>query len=142
MPFIQLLLSTPRALSESDSQALDPVPVFSPDLGGRIVFYFIQLPNRWSISLMIIDSPTYLAKNWSSGKKRKEMHQTVFHRSRACLESRPQQAWSMVCCKDAADGIGTDAELNLRRAPELRTYAACRLLLMVTVPMRSCHGTS
>lgn len=128
VPFIQLLLSTPRALSESDSQALDPVPVFSPDLGGRIVFNFSQFPNRWSISLMIIDSPTSLARKWSSGKKRKEMHQTVFHRGRACLESRPQQAWSwsVVCCKDAADGISMDAELNLQRAPELRTYAACR----------------
>lgn len=123
VPFIQLLLSTPRALSESDSQSLDPVPVFSPDLGGSIVFNFIQCPNRWSISLMIIDS---LARKWSSEKKRKEMHRTVVHRGRACLESRPHQAWSMVRSKSAADGIGKDAELSLQRAPELRTYTVCR----------------
>lgn len=67
-----------------------------------------------------------LARKWSSEKKRKEMHQTVVHRGRACLESWPHQAWSTVCSKGAADGISKDAELNLQRAPELRTYAVCR----------------
>lgn len=75
VPFIQLLLSTPHALSELDSQSLDPVPVFSPDLGGRIVFNFIQFSNRWSISLMIIDS---LARKWSSERKGKKCTRLSF----------------------------------------------------------------